>query len=51
MFVYKRFNPVEYRSEEEAERSEIRFTIYDLFMRGVGYVQALKDSNRNQIVK
>ena len=46
--VYRKFNPREYSSEEEEQKSQQKFGMLDILMRGLGYVMAFKEKRENK---
>ena len=43
----KKINPPEYRDEEEQEKAEQHFGVWDGLMRGAGWIFALRERNNN----
>ena len=46
--INKRINPPEFKSQEEQQKSEMRFGLFDMWQRMVGYIDAVREKNQNQ---
>jgi len=46
--LYRFLSPPEYKTQEDKEKSEVKFGLSDMFTRMIGYIRAMRESADNK---